>query len=277
MNGASLRVRGGVPKSGQEWVPDFDQKSPLFAPFRALSRQLCGSERWPSTDEYTELFARVCRERQLDLGPLKFAAQPKKARRAKREAVVLEELYDGSIALRGEVPCLTESYHDLFNALIFAAFPLSKRALHARQFRALSERVEPGMKRLPEARTREQDALTVFDEGGSVVLVSREFHERWSGEKPWTLLDVADGQAQLWLFGHALLEHVFYGRYELRSCAVVLVRDETTPCGDEDVLPWLDRRVAQLLGDTRRFRAPGADGVVRIDERSATWLGAGLP
>lgn len=265
-----------MPKSGQVWVPDFDQKSQLFAPFHALSRHLRHEDRWPSTDEYTELFARVCRERGLDLPALKFTAQPKKARRAKRESVVLEELYDGRIALRGEVPCLTESYHDLFNALIFAAFPLAKRALHSRQFRALSERVEPGMKRLPEARTREQDALTVFDEGGSVVLVTREFHERWCDDKPWTLLDVAGEQAQLWVFGHALLEHVFYGRYELRSCAVVLVRDETTPRGD-DVLPWIDERVAHLLGDSRLFCAPGADGVVRIDDRSATWLGAGLP
>src|SRR5690606_26753214 len=95
---------------------------------------------------------------------LRFAPQSKKPRRAKRGPVELDQLYDGSIALRGEVPCLAQSYHDLFNAVIFAAFPLAKYALHARQFRALRERVTPGVTRLPEARTREQDALTVFDE-----------------------------------------------------------------------------------------------------------------
>jgi len=265
-----------VPKSGQTWVPDFDKKSPLFVPFQALTREFSGCPNWPTTDAYTQLVARVCRERGLDLPPLEFAAQTKKPRRAKREAVVLEELYDGSIALRGQVPCLTESYHDLFNALIFAAFPLAKRVLHARQFRALRERVQPGMTRLPEARTREQDALTVFDEGGSVVLVSPEFYTRWSPEKPWTSLDVKSDQARLWVFGHALLEHVFYGRYALRSCAVVLVRDETTPSGDA-ALPWIDERLAHLLGDTLRFCTPGADGVVKIDECGETWLGMGLP
>lgn len=265
-----------MPKSGQTWVPDFDQRSPLFAPFHALSRRLGGGDGWPSTEAYTELFAQVCRERGLELPPLRFAAQTKKPRRAKRQSVVLEELYDGSIALRREVPCLTESYHDLFNALIFAAFPLAKQALHARQFRALRERIAPGMKRLPEARTREQDALTVFDEGGSVVLVSREFHERWQAERPWSLLDAESDHAQLWVFGHALLEHVFYGRYELRSCAVVLVRDATTPSA-EGLLPWIDQRLAQLLRDSQRFCSPGADGVVKIDDGGATWLGAGLP
>ncbi len=263
-----------MPKSGQPWVSDFDLKSPLFEPFHALSARFRGRDVWPSTDAYSELFARVCEDRGLDVPRLRFAAQPKKPRRAKRGPVVLADLYDGSIALRGEVPCLTESYHDLFNALIFAAFPLAKHALHARQFRALEARVEPGILRLPEARTREQDALTVFDEGGSVVLVSREFHDAWQAGKPWTQLELESG-AQLWVFGHALLEHVFYGRYELRSCAVVLVRDETTP-RDDQLLAWIDERLARLLNDTGRFCAPGADGVVKIDSHCSTWLGPGL-
>jgi hypothetical protein len=188
--------------------------------------------------------------------------------------VVLDELYDGSIALRGEVPCLTASYHDLFNAVIFAAFPLAKHALHTRQFRALEKRVSPGDLRLPEARTREQDALTVFDEGGSVVLVSKALHERWQADKPWTPLDAEGEQAQLWFFGHALLEHIFYGKFALRSCAVVVVRDETTP---DDVLPWLDERVAARLTDESSFQNPGADGVVKIDDVGRTWLGGSLP
>lgn len=264
-----------MPKSGQPWVSDFDQKSPLFAPFHAISRRLRGREQWPTPAVYSDLVAQVCRDRELTIAPVRFAEQTKKPRRAKRGPVALEDLYDGSIALRGEVPCLPASYHDLFNVLIFAAFPLAKHALHARQFRALRERVEPGMTRLPEARTREQDALTVFDEGGSVVLVTPEFHTAWQQAKPWTPLTVTSEQAQLWVFGHALLEHVFYGRFELRSCAVVLVRDETTP-GAEQLLPWIDERVAQLLHDSKRFQSPGADGVVRIDGIGETWLGPSL-
>lgn len=264
-----------MPKSGQPWVSDFDQKSPLFAPFRAISERLRDREQWPTPAAYSELVAQVCRDRELEIAPVRFAEQTKKPRRAKRGPVALEDLYDGSIALRGEVPCLLASYHDLFNALIFAAFPLAKHALHARQFRALKERVEPGVTRLPEARTREQDALTVFDEGGSVVLVSPEFLAAWQQAKPWTRLTATSEQAQLWVFGHALLEHVFYGRLELRSCAVMVVRDETTP-GPDHLLEWLDERVARLLQDRERFQSPGADGVVRIDQAGETWLGPSL-
>lgn len=262
-----------MPKSGQPWVPDPDLTSPLFTPLHPISEQLCRRPEWPSTDDYTALAAKVRGERGLDLPPLRFATQAKKPRRAKRESVTLDELYDGSIALRGEVPCLTASYHDLFNAVIFAAFPLAKHALHSRQFRALSERVVPGMQRLPEARTREQDALTVFDEGGSVVLVSPEFHARWQVSRAVTPLDDAR-DAQLWIFGHALLEHILYGKCELRSCAVVLVRDAAALA---DPLPWIDERVAARLRDVECFQRPGADAVLTLDAQGRAYLGASAP
>lgn len=258
-----------MPKSGQPWVPNPDLTSPLFAPLLPISAQLCRRAEWPNTDDYTALAAKIRRERGLDLPPLRFSTQTKKPRRAKRSSVTLDELYDGSIALRGEVPCLTASYHDLFNAVIFAAFPLAKHALHGRQFRALSERVVPGMQRLPEARTREQDALTVFDEGGSVVLVSPEFHARWQQGGCVTPLNDTS-EAQLWIFGHALLEHILYGKCELRSCAVVLVRDEHTLA---DPLPWLDERVAARLSDVECFQRPGADAVLTLDAHGHAFLG----
>lgn len=263
-----------MPKSGQPWVRNLDATSPLFAPFEPILSQISRQDTWPTTEDYTALVARVRETRGLDLPALRFASQSKKPRRAKRGPVVLDELYDGSIALKGEVPCLTASYHDLFNAVIFAAFPLAKHALHARQFRALERRVTPGAPRLPEARTREQDALTVFDEGGSVVLVSEAFHARWRAGESWTALDVESDQAQVWFFGHALLEHIFYGKFALRSCAVVVVRDATTP---GDVMPWLDARVAARLTDESAFQNPGADGVVKIDDAGRTWLGGSLP
>lgn len=263
-----------MPQSGQSWVSNPDLQSPLFAPLWPITERLCRRNDWPAPDDYTALVARIREERGLSLPALRFAPQSKKPRRAKRGPVELDQLYDGSIALRGEVPCLTESYHDLFNAVIFAAFPLAKQALHARQFRALRERVTPGVTRLPEARTREQDALTVFDEGGSVVVVSREFAERWPADNQPTLLDDGSTQARLWIFGHALLEHILYGKYQLRSCAVVLTTDDEMPA---DILPWIDERLEARLEDPSRFMVPGADGVVTIDEQGRTWLERSLP
>lgn len=228
---------------------------------------------WPTTEHYTALVRRVREQRGLDLPPLRFEPMKKKPRRQKRGPVVLEELYDGSIALRGRVPCLNESYHDLFNAIVFAALPQAKHALHTRQFRALRERVTPGVLRLPEVRTREQDALTVFDEGGSVLVMERSVYANMRNVETSTAVDALPG-VRLVTFGHALLEHAFYGQFELRSCAVVLIEDANQK---EPLLPWIDERLAALLNDQERFQSPGADGVVSLDASGRVWWTPSTP
>lgn len=245
----------------------FDQTSRLFAPFAELCEELAAMPSWPTTADYTALVRRVREQRGVDLPPLSFQPMKKKPRRQKRGPVVLEGLYDGSIALRGQVPCLNESYHDLFNAIVFAALPQAKHALHARQFRALRERVTPGALRLPEVRTREQDALTVFDEGGSVLVMDPTVYATMRNVETSTAVDALPG-VRVVTFGHALLEHAFYGQYELRSCAIVLVKDGND---QEPLLPWIDERLAALLNDPERFQSPGADGVVSLDAAGRVW------
>lgn len=269
MTGAqvSTRFRSIVPKSGQPWVPHFEQKSKLFEPFRELCAAFEGFDSWPTTEDYTALVQAVRTARGLTLPPLGFHPMRKKPRRQKRGPVVLDELYDGSIALRGQVPCLDASYHDLFNALVFAALPRSKHALHSRQFRALRERVTPGSLRLPAVRTREQDALTVFDEGGSVLVVDAQSSPALLNTREPIAIEGLAG-VELVTFGHALLEHAFYGQYELRSCAVLLLKDVHDPT---PLLPWIDERLAALLQDPARFQTPGADGVVHLDTHGRVW------
>src|SRR6185369_15454776 len=94
------------------------------------------------------------------LPPLHFALDRKRRKRGARK-VALDELYDGRIALHAQVPTRAGSWHDLLNALCFATFPASKRALHARQANAMAPRLPKAAARLPSARTSEQDALTL--------------------------------------------------------------------------------------------------------------------
>jgi len=79
------------------------------------------------------------------------------------------KLYDALIAEQGVLPTRAENWHDLFNVVSWATFPHAKRALHARQFRRLAERVPEHYDKLPGARTEEQSALTRLDEGGMLV------------------------------------------------------------------------------------------------------------
>lgn len=259
----------GVPKSGQPWDPDFATRSPLFAPFARLTAAFHGRGCWPGPEDFDALVRAEQSARAAELPALRFAPTRPRPRRARRGEVQLEALYDGSIARRGQVPCVADSYHDLWNAIVFAAFPRSKHALHARQFRALCSWATPGAPGLPSRRTREQDALTVFDEGGSVLVGDTSFFERWRAGS--AAIDVSRGaSASVIVFGHALLELAGYGRAQIRSCAVFLVRDDAYR--DEGALDWVDRRLAARIADPERFTRPGADGVVCLDRSGRLWV-----
>src|SRR6188768_489375 len=211
-----------VPKSNQTWNAQFLAGHPLFAAFEPLARSLRGPS-FPSCEQLSALAEQERLRRAPSAAALRFVPAIKKPRRAKRTRLVLDELYDGSIHLRRQVPCLRHSYHDLFNALAFSAFVRSKRALHARQFEALRAWVGDAPQ-LPGRRTREQDALTIFDEGGVVVLLDSTMMRTWrtSQERlPLFAHEPSSGAIPL-LFGHALVEHLFEGHTQIRASAVVI-------------------------------------------------------
>lgn len=143
--------------------------------------------------EYTDWPDVVAIDRALGArAGVRFVTAERRPRR-QRGPVALGGLYDAHI-VRGEVPTRARNWHDFLNALVWATFPLAKRALHTRQHAALQAWARANatpvvdgdadrVARLPNARTRELDALALIDEGG--VLVS--------------------GDARV-IFGHALYE-----------------------------------------------------------------------
>jgi hypothetical protein len=113
--------------------------------------------------------------------------------------------YEQRIAERGEIATRAGSWHDLLNALIWLRYPALKLALNQRQ---MAEIARMG----PKQRSREQYALTHFDEGGVIVLLRDpallalwDAHDWyglfWRHRQAWL-----DGTIQAELFGHALLE-----------------------------------------------------------------------
>lgn len=122
---------------------------------------------------------------------------------------------DGSYAdccVRGAVPSRRDNLHDLLNALVWARFPLAKRALCERQVGLARARAPSSGQRL---RTREQDAAAMLDEGGMLL-----------------------GPTTRAVFGHAALEDAVVGR-PLRPFLLQLPSDD------------LDVALAALLADPR--------------------------
>jgi Protein of unknown function (DUF3025) len=251
---ALVHVRG--------WDPQFIAGHALLWPLASAARALEACVDWPSLEELDALHAARAAERGARA--LQFVAQEKPPRRS-LQPVALGERYDARIALCHEVPTRARNWHDLLNALCFATFPNSKLALHTRQYHALCCHVPEGALRMPSARTPEQDALTLFDEGGVVIAATADAERALQAAAPhdyatspafaaalteYTRL----GQARVVPFGHALFEHMVEGLPCPGASARVLALPEL-PADDDALLGLVDAAFARCLGDPTRFRA----------------------
>ncbi len=113
--------------------------------------------------------------------------------------------YEVRIFESGEVQTRPDNWHDLFNALVWLAFPATKAVLnrhHCEEIRA---------RRGERLRGTARDVLTLFDEGGIVVAAAdpelpallREF--RWK-ELFWTRRAEVLRSMRFYVFGHAIYE-----------------------------------------------------------------------
>lgn len=166
---------------------------------------------WPRVDEYNLLFSGASHVRAP---VVTFELQAPRGRRAPRL-----ERYDAAIVLRHVVPTRSRSWHDYLNALVWASFPIAKTALHKRQHEAIEKWVLPGATQLPNARTRELDALALVDEGG--------------------ILQLRDGK---WVFGHALFEGVVLDNRAMIARTVPL--DAGADEADEALAEFITTRLA---------------------------------
>lgn len=257
------------------WEPRFVERSPWFWPVSCAASRFEHCVDWPSTADFDRLYADLTAERAVKA--LRFGDNVRKQDKRVAGRVNLDALYDARISKHGEVPSRTRDWHDLFNALCFATFPRAKLALHARQYAILEQRVGPDATRLPGARTREQDALTLFDEGGVVVAVDAVAHAslsqlvaparqdalkavvaRVAGE-PSRVVKAWGGHVSVVPFGHALFEHLIEGLRCPGGCTQLIeLPNVVLPL--PGLIDAVDQRLALTLNDPSRFVSPAQCG-----------------
>ncbi len=174
--------------------------------------------------------------------------------RRRREAVDARTLYDGRVTIEGVVPTRARCWHDFMNALVWATFPRAKRALHARQHRAIATRLAPGARTLP-PRSPELDALALLDEGGIAVLTpdAERMHAALSTRQPGALREhVAAGDAVAVIFGHAIYESLALGVTPAVAAAIVISRDPS----EQDTISDADAGLARSIEDSELLCSP---------------------
>jgi hypothetical protein len=234
-------------------------ESPWYWPIEPAIAALGALEAFPTREQLTALHARAAAN--AGVVPLTFAPYVKRTRRERQRGPVdVDALYDGSISTRREVPTRDADWHDLFNALVFASFPRSKQRLHARQYAQLRMRIGENVHKLPGARSREQDALTLFDEGGTFVAAGAALLDLLRPlEQPRFYValreHIAAGELVVAPFGHALFEHKVAGLPGPSSFAYLLPVPELPPDRAE-LVPVIDAAFASVLADPERFCTP---------------------
>lgn len=196
----------------------FYERHPDFAAIARAASTFADHGDWPEPEDYARAF--------LEEGPVRFARAPVKRRRP-AGPVVRTELYDAQIVQQRAVPTRARMWHDYLNALVWATYPRAKLALHRRQHAAIEKWIPEGAHALPNARTREMDALALVDEGGVLVLGAHTF-----------------------FFGHALFESLVVRQPAMVARSVVLAPASAPSTTVADAL------LAARLDDPRHFLSP---------------------
>jgi len=222
---------------------------PIFAPLAAAIDAL-PPERWPTHAELTEAARNAVTSRGK---PVRFV---KPRERSERE----RSYYEQHIADTGEVETRAGNWHDLFNALVWIAFPRAKAAINAQHAAILAE----GGEREARRRSPERDALTLFDEGGVVVasrspellrlIVDFEWKELF-----WRRREELERSVRFFAFGHALYEKALDPYIGIVAKTVfVPATDFFFMATPESQLALVDEMLAAHFARRARFQSPKA-------------------
>jgi hypothetical protein len=152
--------------------------------------------------------------------------------------------YEIGVFESGRVATRPESLHDWFNALAWLAFPLTKARINALHARELPRETKG-------RRGPLRDLLTIFDEGGAIVVCSDEDLLSLLAKASWRALFLENRERvldamRIVVFGHAVQEQAVEPRPGITCKAMVL------PEGD------LDSGAARWLADVPAGTSPKA-------------------
>jgi hypothetical protein len=160
--------------------------------------------------------------------------------------------YETRIFETGEVQTRPDNWHDLFNALVWLAFPKTKAVLNRRHHEQIIAR------RGERLRGTARDVLTLFDEGGIVVGAARTTLSsllrdfRWK-ELFWTNRAEVLRSMRFHVFGHAIYEKALEPYKGVTAKALII------DVGPELLRAPTERQLAELdVGAARHFSGSDA-------------------
>lgn len=237
-----------------QWTPDFFMQSPIYTPLLSWAEKFSQFERWPGLDDYQNLLEKNSQPILTKNGlPLKIVRQEGKPGH-------FTEHYAPRIFLSGEIQTRTENWHDFFQFLTWFMFPKTKAEINAIHIPAAQERIET--KNDPGRRSPIENMLSLFDEGGAVILSSdetlltliREF--KWK-DLFWQRRQQLETDLKLVTFGHALYEKGLAPYVGMTAnCILFHVPGDILQLPVLMQLDWIDTRLSELFNQGKLYQKP---------------------
>jgi len=235
------------------WTPDFYTRSPLFAPIADLAAHFSTFDAWPDLADYQRLLDAHEPIRTRHGAVLKIVPQEGRPGH-------FEQHYAPRIYLNGEIQTRTRNWHDFFQLLTWFIFPHTKAVINAIHIPRARQRIEAGEEL--GRRTPVENMLSLFDEGGAVIVASdpgllqliRDF--RWKALF-WERREALATKLDCITFGHAMYEKAMSPYLGMTANAILLDADDDYFSLDrQGRLAWVDRKLAAIFEQGERYQTP---------------------
>ncbi|MCK4951302.1 MAG: DUF3025 domain-containing protein [Gammaproteobacteria bacterium] len=237
------------------WTPNFLTWSPMYEPLQSLSGMFSSFlDGWPGLDDYQKIL-----DAQSEM-ILTHAGKKLRVVKQDDKPQGFKEHYAPRIYLKGEIQTRSENWHDFFQLLTWCLFPKSKAVINAIHIPRVKERIEKGVD--TGRRSPVENMLSLFDEGGAVVVSSdesllqliRDF--QWK-ELFWNHRDELAEKLQCITFGHAIYEKGLMPYVGMTANSILLVVDKSFFRQTlEERLDYIDEQLALLFSNGTQYTKP---------------------
>lgn len=204
------------------WNPNFFEQSLIFNSVRDVSLPFSLLNQWPTLEQFATEFKKR--------GIHSYANQPVHPVSQAGAPVRFEDHYESRIYLAGELQTRLQNWHDFFNAMCWLQFPKIKSALNVLHFEASQTR------QLGTNRTPLENALTLFDECGAVIVADDDrllemIYEHgwqtlfWDNNLLWENMAQSGQHIQCYVVGHAMLEKALTPYIGMTAHCVLMKQD----------------------------------------------------
>lgn len=238
-----------------QWDPQFVSRSPMFASLMAFDAWCrLFNTRWPTLDDYQQLLAQQPSPVMTRNGnPLRIVPQADKPGS-------FEQHYAPRIYMSGDIQTRTENWHDFFQLLTWIMFPRTKALINEIHIPLARARLASGAEL--GRRSPLENMLSLFDEGGAVVISSdenllqmiREF--QW---KPlfWQQREALPQQLRCIVFGHAMYEKGLEPYIGMTANAILFhCEADFFQLSNDEQLAWVDGALVNALADREQWNVP---------------------